>query len=302
MSPIAVSNAMKMMTAAEDTLKIIGTLLVIANIYCLVIAVIYYSLLKVVRYWHRRNNMYKKPQHHEALFKLPPQKEDCPICFLTLPSLITGSKYQTCCGKFICSGCIYAMRTLDGDAKCPFCRVATPESEEEIIERDKKRVGTDDANAIYNLGCSYYHGEDDVPQDRTKALELWSRAVELGNASANNNIGYAYCQGEGVERDMKKAQHYWELAAIGGNVRARYNLGCLEENTGKMRIALKHYMIVAGCGHDKSLKKIQEFYMNGHATKNDYATALRAHQKYIDGIKSDQRDEAAAFNECWRYH
>ena len=52
--------------------------------------------------------------------------------------------------------------------------------------------------------------------------------------------------GRGVERDMKKAKHYWELAAIGGNVRARYNLGCLEENTGKMRIALKHYMIVAG--------------------------------------------------------
>ena len=28
--------------------------------------------------------------------------------------------------------------------------------------------------------------------------------------------GYAYDNGEGVERDAKKAQHYYELAAIGG--------------------------------------------------------------------------------------
>ena len=32
----------------------------------------------------------------EALFKQPPPDEDCPICFLTLPSLHTGSKYKSC--------------------------------------------------------------------------------------------------------------------------------------------------------------------------------------------------------------
>ena len=47
--------------------------------------------------------------HDEALFKLPPQ-EDCPICFLRMPSLMTGSTYKSCCGKIICSGCIHAVR------------------------------------------------------------------------------------------------------------------------------------------------------------------------------------------------
>ena len=244
-----------------------------------------------------------KDKHDEDLFQQPPQElEECPICFLTIPSLMTGSKYKACCGKIICSGCIHAVEMMDGEAKCPFCRVPTPESEEECIEMNMKRVEAGDAKAIYNLGCCYNDGEYGLPQDRAKALELFHRAGELGSASANNSIGYAYLLGEGVERDEKKAKHYWELAAIGGDVKARYNLGALEEDGGDMNRSLKHYMIAAGCGHDKSLKVIREFYIDGHATKDDYAKALRAHQKYIDGIKSAQRDKAAAHNSMYRYH
>ena len=102
---------------------------------------------------------------------------------------------------------------------------------------------------------------------------------------------------------MKKAMHYYELAAIGGNVKARHNLATEEKNDGNMNRALKHYIIAVGFGYSNSLKEIREFYVNGHATKDDYAKALRAHQKYIDGIKSDQRDEAASFdNGRYRYY
>ena len=70
-----------------------------------------------------------------------------------------------------------------------------------------------------------------------------------------------------------------------------------------MSIALKHYMIAVGLGDNDSLKKIREFYVNGDATKDDYAKALRTNQKYIDGIKSAQRDAAAAFNsDKYRYY
>ena len=161
----------------------------------------------------------------------------------------------------------------------------------------------DDAEAIYNLGCCYNDGEYGMPQDRAKALELFHRAGELGNATAYYNIGCAYYHGRGVERDMKKAKHYWELAAIGGYVSARYNLGVVEMNDGNLNRALKHYMIAAGCGDGDSLDQIRTFYMNGYATKDDYTKALREHQKYIDGIKSSQRDEAAAFDsEHYRYY
>ena len=158
-----------------------------------------------------------------------------------------------------------------------------------MVERIKKRVEMDDAVAICNLGRFYRDGKYGVPQDHIKALELFHRAGELGWAESYHNIGYAFHYGRG-------AVYYWELAAMMGHVEARCNLGILEERVKNMSIALNHYIIAVGCGHDLSLKKIREFYMNGNATKDDFTTALRSYQKCIDGIKSAQRDEAAAFN------
>ena len=43
-------------------------------------------------------------------------------------------------------------------------------------------------------------------------------------------------------------------------------------------------------------------FMNGDATKNDYAKALRVYQANLVEIKSPQRDEAAAFNDVYTYY
>jgi len=99
------------------------------------------------------------------------------------------------------------------------------------------------------------------------------------------------------------AKHYFELAAMNGNVVARFNLGNNEYTAGNYDRALKHYMIAVRCGHTDSVTEIQQLFMNGHATtKDDYANALRAHQAYINEIKSDQRDKAAAFSDDYRYY
>jgi len=37
-------------------------------------------------------------------------------------------------------------------------------------------------------------------------------------------------------------------------------------------------------------------------TKDDYAKALRAHQSYLDEVRSDQRDEAAAHSDEYKYY
>jgi len=37
--------------------------------------------------------------HDEKLFKQPSPKEVCPICFLRIPSLTTGYRHMSCCGK-----------------------------------------------------------------------------------------------------------------------------------------------------------------------------------------------------------
>jgi len=75
---------------------------------------------KMVKYCSRECQIAHRPQHKEELrvaaelrdeklFKQPPpQYGDCPICFLRLPLMNSGSRYQSCCGKVICSGCFHA--------------------------------------------------------------------------------------------------------------------------------------------------------------------------------------------------
>jgi len=248
-------------------------------------------------------------EHDEELFKQPPpQEEDCPICFLRMPSLNSGSKYQTCCGKVICCGCAYAplydsQSNKVDNQKCPFCRTLWSDSDEEDDLRYKIRMEANDAIAIHNVGVYYSDGLDKYPLDHAKALELWHRAAELGYAEAYTSIGYAYKNGEGVEVDEKKAVHYYERAAVKGSTIARQNLGNNERRTGNMENALKHYMIAVRSGDANSLTEIYLLYSNGHATKDDYTKALSLYQKYLGEIKSDLRDEAAeADEEEYRYY
>ena len=213
---------------------------------------------------------------------------------------------MSCCGKIICSGCIHApvydhQGNVVDNQKCPFCRTPKPGSNEEVMKRLKKRMESGDANAINSIGNYYMSGQGGYPQDFSKALEFYHRAGELGNAVAYYNIGRAYGTGDGVKMDAKKATHYYELAAMGGCAHARYNLGCDEANKGNTDRALKHYIISVRSGDLDSLENIKLLYLQGHATKDDYANALRSHQAYLDAIKSDQRDEAAAARDVYKY-
>ena len=240
--------------------------------------------------------------HDEALLKEPPPPEECPICFLPLPLDSGLSQFKACCGKTICSGCIHAVEKRDGGVGiCPFCRTPGPTAEESA-EQIKKRMELGDAHAIYDLGVCYSDGDNGISQDHAKAVELWHRAGELGYAPSYHNIGNAYYNGDGEERDEKKANHYFELAAMGGGVEARYNLGMYEACAGNMDRAVKHHMIAVGSGCTDSLEKIKQMFMNGYATKGDYTKVLQTYQAYLGEIKSPQRDEAAAAFEDNKYY
>ena len=279
---------------------------------------------KLVKYCNRECQIAHRPQykkecrrraaelHDEKLFKQPPsQHGDCPICFLRLPTLVTGTRYMLCCGKTICCGCAHAPVFDDqgnkGDIikqnECPFCRTLAPKTDEESIKRLNKRIEANDARAMYNKGCCYRDGTIH-PQDFTKALELWHRASDLGYTEAYTNIGYAYEIGRDVEVDKKRANHSYELAAMSGSVEARHNLGLMEFREGNIDRALKHYMIAVGSGYSTSMEHIKALYSSGYATKEDYTNALRSYQEYLGEIKSKQRDEAAAEaeDENYRYY
>ena len=247
--------------------------------------------------------------HDEKLFRQPPSEEDCPICFLRLPWLGSGFVYMSCCGKVICRGCVHGFRSRAAkagrskeDDVCPFCRTPPIYVNEKFIKRYEKRMDLNDAMAIYCIGNFYVQGHYGLPQNTAKALELWHRAGTLGCVHAYYKIGYAYRNGEGVEVDEKKATYYFELAAMRGNPYARHSLGDYEGRARNYNRALKHWIIAVKGGNLRSLKAVKVLYKYGHATKDNYAEALRSYQEYIDEIKSDQRDEAAALNDEYKYY
>ena len=242
--------------------------------------------------------------HDEELFKQPhPQYGDCPICFIRLPTMNSGKSYMACCGKMICSGCFRAdvydnLGNIIVGKMCPFCRTPDATTDDEILQRLKKRMEVGDAHAFFTMGGYYDLGQKDLPQDSAKAVEFWHKAGKFGYA----NIGVAYYNGDGVERDGKMARYYLELAAMEGNVYARHNLGATEKNAGNFDRALKHYMIAVRGGYTDSVKAIQRMFMGGHVAKEQYANALQSHQAYVYEIKSNQRDKAVAFSDNYRYY
>ena len=241
-----------------------------------------------VAQWSAQNKACKKA-FNERLYAQPPQSEECPICMITLPYELDESVYMACCGKFICLGCRYCLHR----EICPFCNTAYPESYEEENERLSERMEKyKDTKAINLLAIFYRDGLNGLPVDQSKAFELYQRASDLGCDAGHYRLGDSYRKGEGTEIDKKKAVHHYQVAAIMGNVYARHSLGVVELDNKNYQRAMKHFMIAAKCGFKDSLDNVKRGYKDGHVTKEDFETTLRAYQASCDETKSEQRDRA----------
>ena len=147
--------------------------------------------------------------------------------------------------------------------------------------------------AYYQLAGYYARGIMGMPRDLVKANELYLKAGELGCAEAYSRLGYSYDNGQGAERDEKKARHYWEPAAMMGDAYARYNLGLLEGKAGNHQRAMKHFILAARAGFTQSLDSVKKGFMDGDVTKDEYAGTLLAYHERQTEMKSEARDEAA---------
>ena len=252
----------------------------------------------------------------EALFKEPPPKEDCPICFLPLPSRLiccvslppatissvpiydfAGANEELadeatedcypCCGKTICRGCIYSSHKSGNTRKCPFCNSDRgSKTNEEMVEEMMKRVEANDADSICMLADSYYQGLNGLQQDQTKAMELYARAITLGCSEAHGKLGGIYHEGG----DMKKAKFHCEAAAMAGHEVARFNLGSMEDNSGNMERAIKHWAIGASAGCYRAMHALITFFKQGIGSRESIDSTLAAYNASSAEMRSEARD------------
>ena len=257
----------------------------------------------------------------EALFKDPPPKEECPICFLPMPAnifacaslppatlssvpilnLAKANKevakmslytYYQCCGKSICRGCDYSFYENDNDDKCPFCNSdRSSKTDEETVGEVMMRVEANDAGAICYLGGYYYYGTGGFPQDLAKAMELYARAAELGCSKAHNNLADVYRKGG----DMKKAKFHLEAAAMAGDEVARTNMGIMESKSGNTERAVKHYTIAASAGDYTAMYNLLITWKEGGVSRESIDSTLIAYNNSCAEMRSKARDAAIQF-------
>jgi TPR repeat protein len=93
------------------------------------------------------------------------------------------------------------------------------------------KLATEAADAMYctapyQLGCMYETGYgDDIFQDETYAVKLFTQAAELGNPDAAFRMGDAYENGKlGCPKDPALSVHYYNCAAERGHAEAMMGL------------------------------------------------------------------------------
>ncbi|EJK54003.1 hypothetical protein THAOC_26451 [Thalassiosira oceanica] len=158
----------------------------------------------------------------------------------------------------------------------------------------KKRVDAKDPDAIEFLATSYFDGDLGLQKDVPRAIELWTEAANYGDLTAQFVLGTMYLTGVGVDQDSDISILLWQHSAIDGHPASRFELGHYENDNGNHELAVQHWIISAKLGYEESLEMINVMFKKGHATKAQYAEALRGYQNALEETKSAQREEADA--------
>ena len=166
-----------------------------------------------------------------------------------------------------------------GDAEAQFINGCHTDEQsltqdDEEVKKYRQAAEQGDADAQYNLGFCYEHGQG-VTKNRSEAMKWYRKAAEQGHAYAQSRLGFCYKYGRGVTQNYTEAVKWWRKAAEQGNSGAQCGLGiCYEEGQGVPQDyteAVKWYRKAAEQGNTYAQEK-----MNDYKTKqSNTSTAAR---------------------------
>eukprot|EP00729_Bicosta_minor_P021129 gene21129-biopygen25357 len=213
----------------------------------------------------------------------------CPICLDNEDdATVDGNDFGMCtaCGQFYCGTCVaegFAYRSPN----CPTCRAPFRVSNEENYKRYWKLVhdrspGRHTSVAQNNLGFMYYTGKG-VEQDHVEAVKWFRLSAEAGNAGAQYNLGCRYNKGEGVEQDDVAAAKWFRKAAEAGHAMAQNNLGSLYDNGEGVEqddvAAAKWFRKSAEAGEASAQCNLGVAYLHGKGVEQDHVEAVKWYRK-----------------------
>ncbi len=151
-----------------------------------------------------------------------------------------------------------------------------------------------DANNFFEKGCNCYFGEN-VQQNYVQAVYWFKRAADLGNASAQFNLGVCYANGQGVAQSYTEAVKWYRKAAEQGDASAQYNLGvCYDNGLGVAQSyaeAVKWYRKAAEQGYADAQRNLGVCYYHGQGVSQNYLEAIEWWRK-----SAEQGNATAQYN------
>ena len=161
------------------------------------------------------------------------------------------------------------------------CHRLTDISLEEIdaskaISACKSAIKTDPDNISnwFFLGRAYHKAKK-----YENALIWFHKAVDQGNAGAQNSLGFFYDEGLGVLQDKKEALKWYKLSADQGFALAQFNLGATYHFGNDLinidfNEAFKWYTLAAKQGQQDAIYNLGYMYQYGEGVEINFKKAL----------------------------
>jgi cell division septation protein DedD len=109
--------------------------------------------------------------------------------------------------------------------------------------------------------------------DHAAAVAQWRPLADKGDADAQYNIGYAYSRGQGVPKDTKIAQSWFEKAAQQGHAPSQIMLGLALFQNGERQRAMPWIRRGAELGDPRSQYVLGTAHFNGDLAQKDWVKA-----------------------------
>jgi TPR repeat protein len=147
---------------------------------------------------------------------------------------------------------------------------------------DAAKLGLPEAQGEMAIRC--FCGSEGVEKDLDKCFEWATKAAEGGDKSGQFRLGYAYSQGEGVEKNWVEAIKWWELAAAQGCAVPMRNIGCIHNEGGfgvdqNFELAFSWYLKAADAGYEDAYYKVGQCLYKGLGVAKDLVSARTWFQK-----------------------
>lgn len=151
---------------------------------------------------------------------------------------------------------------------------------ERALMLETKRYEENENHQGYTiLGHNYMYGNPQIGIEKNmkEAIKYYELAADQGNIQALESLGTAFSKGSMVQKDTKKAIEYLEKAISLGSSQGLHTLGYMYLNgngvSKDMSKAIEYFKSSAEKGNPDSMNSLGVLYMNGQGVKKDYRLA-----------------------------